>query len=90
MQESTDKQRGVSNTEVGDLTYGGTASDDSSGSIRYLRVEYTGATFTNEKEFNGFLYLVLVLELPLSMLRPTKQGMMASNSLVEQLMANIL
>ena len=40
-------------TEVGDLTYGGTASNDSSGSIRYLRVEYTGATFTNEKEFNG-------------------------------------
>ena len=40
-------------TEVGDLTYGGTTSDDSSGSIRYLRVEYTGATFTNEKEFNG-------------------------------------
>ena len=40
-------------TEVGDLTYGGTTSDDSSGSIRYLRIEYTGATFTNEKEFNG-------------------------------------
>ena len=40
-------------SEVGDLTYGGTVSDDNSGSIRYLRVEYTGATFTNEKEFNG-------------------------------------
>ena len=40
-------------TEVGDLSYGGTTSDDNSGSIRYLRVEYTGATFTNEKEFNG-------------------------------------
>ena len=40
-------------TEVGGLTYGGTTSKDSSGSIRYLRVEYTGATFTNEKEFNG-------------------------------------
>ena len=40
-------------TEVGDLSYGGTTADDNSGSIRYLRVEYTGATFTNEKEFNG-------------------------------------
>ena len=40
-------------TEVGDLSYGGTTSNDNSGSIRYLRVEYTGATFTNEKEFNG-------------------------------------
>ena len=40
-------------TEVGDLTYGGTAADDNSGSIKYLRVEYTGATFSNDKEFNG-------------------------------------
>ncbi|MEZ4874861.1 MAG: hypothetical protein R2793_05300 [Flavobacteriaceae bacterium] len=40
-------------SEVGDLTYGGTNTNDSSGSIRYLRVEYTGATFSNDKEFNG-------------------------------------
>ncbi|MFD2099824.1 hypothetical protein [Flagellimonas iocasae] len=40
-------------TEVGDLTYGGNTPDDDSGSITYLRVEYTGATFSNEKEFNG-------------------------------------
>lgn len=40
-------------SEVGDLTYGGADNGDSSGSITFLRVEYTGATFTNEKEFNG-------------------------------------
>ena len=40
-------------TEVGDLLYGGADANDSSGSIRYLRVEYTGATFSNDKEFNG-------------------------------------
>ena len=40
-------------SEVGDLTYGGTDNTDSSGTITYLRVEYTGATFTNDKEFNG-------------------------------------
>jgi hypothetical protein len=39
--------------EVSDLTYGGSIDNDSSGSIRYLRIEYTGAAFTNEKEFNG-------------------------------------
>lgn len=39
--------------EVSDLTYGGTISNDNSGSIRYLRVEYTGATFNGSKEFNG-------------------------------------
>lgn len=39
--------------EVSDLTYGGTVANDNSGSITYLRIEYTGAAFTNEKEFNG-------------------------------------
>lgn len=39
--------------EVSDLVYGGTDNNDNSGVIRYLRVEYTGATFTNGKEFNG-------------------------------------
>ncbi len=40
-------------SEVADLTYGGTVSNDNSGSIRYLRLEYTGANFTPDKEFNG-------------------------------------
>ncbi|UOB16344.1 hypothetical protein [Abyssalbus ytuae] len=40
-------------SEVGDLTYGGTEANDDSGSIRYLRLEYTGATFNSTKEFNG-------------------------------------
>ena len=43
----------VATSEVADLTYGGTISDDNSGSIRYLRLEYTGANFTPTKEFNG-------------------------------------
>jgi hypothetical protein len=40
-------------SEVGDLTYGGDEDTDSSGVIRYLRVEYTGAAFNATKEFNG-------------------------------------
>ena len=40
-------------SEVGDLTYGGTENTDSSGVIRYLRVEYTGAAYNSDKEFNG-------------------------------------
>ncbi|WP_299313476.1 hypothetical protein [uncultured Aquimarina sp.] len=39
--------------EVSDLTYGGTTSNDNSGSLRYLRVEYSGAVFNGQKEFNG-------------------------------------
>ena len=43
----------IATSEVADLTYGGSVSDDNSGSIRYLRLEYTGATFNSSKEFNG-------------------------------------
>ena len=39
--------------EVSDLTYGGNDNNDSSGVIKYLRVEYTGAAFNADKEFNG-------------------------------------
>ena len=40
-------------SEVADLTYGGSLSDDSSGSITYLVIQYAGAAFNSEKEFNG-------------------------------------
>ncbi len=43
----------VATSEVAGLTYGGTDVNDNSGSIKYLRVEYTGATFNSSKEFNG-------------------------------------
>lgn len=39
--------------EVSDLTYGGTDVHDNSGSIRYLRIEYSGFSYNSEKEFNG-------------------------------------
>ncbi|RKS95100.1 hypothetical protein BC952_0748 [Flavobacterium limicola] len=44
---------GSAQSEVADLTYGGTVADDNSGSITYLRIEYAGAAFNSEKEFNG-------------------------------------
>ena len=39
--------------EVSDLTYGGTDVNDNSGSIKYLRIEYSGFAYNSEKEFNG-------------------------------------
>lgn len=39
--------------EVSDLTYGGTDTADNSGSIKYLRIEYSGYAYNSEKEFNG-------------------------------------
>jgi len=41
-------------TEVGgDLPYGGTDVNDNSGSIQYLRIEYSGFSYNADKEFNG-------------------------------------
>jgi len=40
-------------SEVAELTYGGTISNDNSGSITFLVVEYAGASYSQTKEFNG-------------------------------------
>jgi hypothetical protein len=45
--------QGTAQSEVADLTYGGTVANDNSGSLKYLRIEYAGAAFNSEKEFNG-------------------------------------
>lgn len=44
---------GSAGAEVSGLSYGGDVANDNSGSISYLRLEYTGYKYTNEKEFNG-------------------------------------
>ncbi|WP_369048331.1 hypothetical protein [Tenacibaculum sp. UWU-22] len=44
---------GTSTSELGDLTYGGTNSADSSGSIKYCVIKDTGFKYNPEKEFNG-------------------------------------
>lgn len=44
---------GSAGAEVSGLAYGGNNANDNSGSITYLRLEYTGYKYTNEKEFNG-------------------------------------
>ena len=43
-------------SEVGDAAYGGTDANDNSGILRYIRVEYAGYKFTDEKECNGFTF----------------------------------
>lgn len=43
----------TASSEVGNATYGGTKVDDNSGVLQYVRIEYAGAIFTGEKEFNG-------------------------------------
>jgi len=43
-------------SEVGNSPYGGTVADDNSGILKYVRVEYTGYSFTDEKQFNGISF----------------------------------
>ncbi len=43
-------------SEVGNLPYGGDDAEDNSGSLKYLRMEYTGYIYTNEKQFNGISF----------------------------------
>ncbi len=43
----------TASAEVSELTYGGSVENDNSGSIRYLRIEYSGFAYNSEKEFNG-------------------------------------
>ena len=43
-------------SELGDLFYGGSELEDSSGTIQYLRLEYTGASFEETMTFNGITF----------------------------------
>ena len=43
----------TASAEVSELTYGGTNAADNSGSIKYLRIEYTGFAYNSDKEFNA-------------------------------------
>ena len=43
-------------TEVAGLKYGGTVADDNSGTLRYVRVEYSGGKADGQSENNGFSF----------------------------------
>lgn len=46
-------------SEVASLKYGGTNNNDSSGSIEYLKISYTGANNGSDKEFNGVSFFAV-------------------------------
>lgn len=46
----------VDRTELIDIFYGGTVVDDSSGLIKYLRIEYAGAQYDEAKKFSGISF----------------------------------
>lgn len=46
----------TSTSEIGGLPYGGSATDDNSGIIRYVRIEYSGGAADAASENNGFSF----------------------------------
>src|SRR5690606_26994650 len=49
----------TASAEVSDLTYGGSIANDNSGSIKYLRIEYSGYSYNSEKEFNALSFFAV-------------------------------
>ncbi|RXP64662.1 multidrug transporter [Lutibacter sp. HS1-25] len=47
---------GTSTSEIGGLPYGGTNAADNSGTIRYVRVQYSGGKADGQSENNGFSF----------------------------------
>ncbi len=47
---------GVLKSEVTGLPYGGTEDDDNSGILSFVRVEYSGYSYDDEHQFNGFSF----------------------------------
>jgi hypothetical protein len=43
-------------SEIGDAPYGGSTDADNSGTLRYIRLEYTGYAFSEQKEANGVTF----------------------------------
>lgn len=46
----------TSTSEIASLPYGGNISDDNSGTLRYVRVEYSGGKADGQSENNGFSF----------------------------------
>lgn len=44
---------GTGKSEIGDADFGGSDANDNSGTLRYVRLEYTGFAFSETKESNG-------------------------------------
>ncbi|SDW14511.1 hypothetical protein SAMN05444411_101153 [Lutibacter oricola] len=47
---------GTSTSEIGSLPYGGTDATDNSGTLRYVRVQYSGGKADGQSENNGFSF----------------------------------
>ncbi|WP_291530493.1 hypothetical protein [Bacteroides sp. UBA939] len=47
---------GTGSSEIGGAVYGGNNDNDNSGTLKYVRIEYSGYAFDEEHEANGFTF----------------------------------
>ena len=52
----TNAEGGTGSSEIGGATYGGNNDADNSGTLKYVRVEYSGYAFDSEHEANGITF----------------------------------
>lgn len=52
----TNAEGGKGSSEIGGTTYGGNDDADNSGTLKYVRVEYSGYAFDSEHEANGITF----------------------------------
>lgn len=52
----TNAEGGKGSSEIGGAQYGGNDDNDNSGTLKYVRVEYTGYAFDEEHEANGITF----------------------------------
>lgn len=52
----TNAEGGKGSSEIGGAPYGGNDEADNSGTLRYIRIEYSGYAFDEEHEANGFTF----------------------------------
>lgn len=52
----TNAEGGKGSSEIGAAAYGGNVENDNSGTLRYIRLEYTGYAFDEEHEANGISF----------------------------------
>ena len=52
----TNAEGGTGKSEIGDANYGGDNDADNSGTLQYIRLEYTGYAFDEEHESNGISF----------------------------------
>ena len=76
----TNAEGGKGSSEIGGAVYGGNDDADNSGTLQYIRLEYTGFAFDEEHEANGISFYGVGNGTIVDHCKPTKVPTMALSS----------